>query len=536
MTKGIQGTSIPDFDVAMGHCTDYLPNRDLPEWRKYRDRYAIFEENVDRPTRIPKIIHQIWLGGNIPNIYLDFVDNLKAVNSGMEYKFWNETNIDFELLSGDLIHKINNFGQKSDLLRYEILNKYGGVYLDMDFHAVSSFEPLLTLNFFAGIVYSPTPSLANGLIGAVPGHPIIKECLSQASRSSDTHNFADIMNMTGPFMFTNVYNKLMDACPESVVFPVSYFYPYPNAERYKCLGNNHENYIRPETVCVHQWHCSWMKSNKKPGMIKKLKMKFLYSKLKWYLDVLNCGLDIDFRGILRRARAFPQFYRQLQAFKKSTNWPIQIEPRLGDRTAQAGALGEYFWQDLFVAKRILEIAPTRHVDVGSRIDGFVAHLACSRTLDIIDIRPLSEVIPGVAFHQVDITNLPEKWKKSADCVTCLHTIEHFGLGRYGDPIDADGWKSGLKNLAGIVQPGGRLILSTPVGSQRIKFNSHRIFDPATIADFASTIGFKMERFAYHTYGHGPESSIVVSKSITEDFIKLASIKYSVGIFEFSKSE
>lgn len=260
----------------------------------------------------------------------------------------------------------------------------------------------------------------------------------------------------------------------------------------------------------------------------------MINKIRWYLNVLCCGLQLDPRGIYRRGRSFPAFYRDLQTFKKNCDWPIQVEPRLGDNDAPAGALGEYFWQDLFVAKRVIELSPARHIDIGSRIDGFVAHLACTRTIEVIDIRPLAEKIPGVSFHQVDITNLPENWVSAADCVTCLHSIEHFGLGRYGDALDAGGWKSGLRNLARIVRPGGTLILSTPVGHQRVKFNSHRIFHPATIAGFGASIGLQVSQFFHHTYDSPPDSPITRSSDLEKDFSRLASMKYGLGIFEFKK--
>jgi len=256
--------------------------------------------------------------------------------------------------------------------------------------------------------------------------------------------------------------------------------------------------------------------------------------IRWYLNVLSCGLEIGIPAIFCRAKAFPRFYRDLQEFKKQTDWPIQVEPRLGDMQAQAGSLGEYFWQDLFVARRVIELAPERHIDVGSRIDGFIGHLACVRQIEVLDIRPLSETIPGVSFHQVDITSPPPEWIGVADCITCLHSIEHFGLGRYGDRLQAEGWKSGLVSLAGLVCPEGRLILSTPVGSQRVKFNSHRIFAPGTVADFAESIGLRLVGFAYHAHQYAPESPIVISHNFAEDFSRLASTKYNLGIFEFEK--
>jgi SAM-dependent methyltransferase len=161
----------------------------------------------------------------------------------------------------------------------------------------------------------------------------------------------------------------------------------------------------------------------------------------------------------------------------------------------SGSLGAYFHQDLAVAKWIHDDAPIRHVDVGSRLDGFIGNLACFRNVDVIDIRPAPADIPGVRFHQLDLmAELPEKWIECTDSLSCLHTIEHFGLGRYGDAIDPKGHHRGLAQLKRMVAPGGTLYLSTPIGPQRVEFNAHRIFAARTLIDWFGN-GWMIEKFA-----------------------------------------
>jgi len=114
---------------------------------------------------------------------------------------------------------------------------------------------------------------------------------------------------------------------------------------------------------------------------------------------------------------------------------------------------------------------------------------------VIDIRPAPSGIKGVVFHQLDLMGaLPEKWHGCADSLSCLHTIEHFGLGRYGDPIDPNGHHKGLEQLKRMVAEGGRLYLSTPIGPQRIEFNAHRIFGASTLLGWFAD-GWEIERFA-----------------------------------------
>ena len=82
---------------------------------------------------------------------------------------------------------------------------------------------------------------------------------------------------------------------------------------------------------------------------------------------------------------------------------------------------------------------------------------------------------GLRFVQGDMCRLDGFETGSVDSLSCLHTIEHVGLGRYGDPIDPEGWVVAVRELARILAPGGRLYLGTPIGRERVCFNSERVF-------------------------------------------------------------
>ena len=99
--------------------------------------------------------------------------------------------------------------------------------------------------------------------------------------------------------------------------------------------------------------------------------------------------------------------------------------------------------------------PRSHIDVGSRIDGFIAHHICVRNVEVLDIRPLSAKIENVTFIQWDITDPSSALNGLADCVSSLHTFEHIGLGRYGDKSDPDVWDKGLKSIISLLAPWGR---------------------------------------------------------------------------------
>ncbi|GAB3255248.1 hypothetical protein GCM10027456_31830 [Kineosporia babensis] len=110
------------------------------------------------------------------------------------------------------------------------------------------------------------------------------------------------------------------------------------------------------------------------------------------------------------------------------------------------------------------------------MDGFVAHVATFRPIDILDIRPLSTTAANISFTQRDLMLEDPSFDACTDSLSCLHTLEHFGLGRYGDPIDYDGYLKGWESLTRMLKAGGRFYFSVPMSrNQRIEFDAHRLF-------------------------------------------------------------
>lgn len=129
-----------------------------------------------------------------------------------------------------------------------------------------------------------------------------------------------------------------------------------------------------------------------------------------------------------------------------------------------------------MAQRVFQNKPERHVDLGSRVDGFVSHVAAFRSIEVLDIRPIERPITNVIFRQADLMQLPKELINYTDSISSLHVVEHFGLGRYGDPIDVNGHTKALDNLYLILRQGGKFYFSVPVGQQGILFNAHRLFN------------------------------------------------------------
>ena len=213
--------------------------------------------------------------------------------------------------------------------------------------------------------------------------------------------------------------------------------------------------------------------------------------------IRNAGIHP--RNLLKAICGWRRYIRERGEFRKlvtSDEFPWASElPMLTEWDDAAGCLGTYFYQDQLVARWIHDAAPSRHVDAGSRIDGFIGSISVFREVDVIDIRPLPQPVTNVRFHQLDLMQpLPTKWLESTDSLSCLHAIEHFGLGRYGDTIDPTGHIKGIAQMKQIVSSGGLFYLSTPIGPQRIEFNAHRVFAAQTVIDWFKD-GWAIERFA-----------------------------------------
>lgn len=246
---------------------------------------------------------------------------------------------------------------------------------------------------------------------------------------------------------------------------------------------------------------------------------------------MSAQFGFDPRKLLRSLRGLPRFIRDLFRFRAGYSGRLELLPCLHDWYAEAGTTkDEYFWQDLVVARMICAARPERHVDIGSRVDGFVAHVASFRDIEIFDIRPITTRIPGVLFKQADLMAADAPLTEYCDSLSCLHALEHFGLGRYGDPVDPKGYESGLRNMARILRPNGCFYLSVPVGIERVEFNANRIFDPQTIVDVADANHLTLRSFSVFSADKGLREIELTRESLAA----IGQLRYNLGIFTFEK--
>jgi SAM-dependent methyltransferase len=155
----------------------------------------------------------------------------------------------------------------------------------------------------------------------------------------------------------------------------------------------------------------------------------------------------------------------------------EISMRAGETGAQA-IDPHYILQASWAARRIRQSDPCLHTDVGSQVM-FVVMLSSFVPVEYLDLRPIPLEVPGLVQRAGDITRLPIDGG-SLVSISCLHVIEHVGLGRYGDGLDPGGSAKAASELARVLAREGRLYVSCPVGRERVVFNAHRVFSPAHV--------------------------------------------------------
>lgn len=211
--------------------------------------------------------------------------------------------------------------------------------------------------------------------------------------------------------------------------------------------------------------------------------------------------------------------------------PLRIAnlfPALGDKSSAAGvANGHYFHQDLWAARKIYQKNPDLHVDVGSSIEGFISHLLVfMKKVHVIDIRSLESDIENLTFIQSDATTLKELADNSVTSISSLHAAEHFGLGRYGDPIDPLAHISFMKSLARVLSINGTLYFSVPIGIERLEFNAQRVLSPYTVLQVFNASNLRLVSFSLVKDDH--------NLYLNADMDEASMQNYGCGLFEFTK--
>jgi len=267
-----------DFDSSMqkdlypkavansGNCFDIDGDELYNIFKNYYEAHNVMIIKLSEKPRIPKIIHQIWIGKEVPKEFLEFQKSWKEHHPDWEYRLWTQHNIPFnELRNYDLIKDSSNLGEVSDLVRLELLYKFGGLYVDMDTECLRAHDILHhAYDFYMCLqpLDSGLVQLANSPIGSIPGHPILKEMIEEVRRRSFmAEHKKNIPFKTGPVAVTQAFLKkahkdgFIDmALPTSFMFPL------------KCK----ETEIKKETwkkngaFSIHYWAKTWLSPSRRP--------------------------------------------------------------------------------------------------------------------------------------------------------------------------------------------------------------------------------------------------------------------------------
>ena len=213
-----------------------------------------------RTLKIPKIIHQIWIGKELPQAFVQFQRTWQIYHPDWEYRLWTQHDINsLNLRNREFVLQSRNPGEISDLMRYEILYQYGGVYLDVDYECLRSLDPLHYLyDFYIGIqpLDSGLVQLGIGIIGAAPGHPILNECIEHVKDGWGNKQLEQKATArTGPIYCTKIfYAHANRASTCDIALPASFFYPLGSKEtECKRLA-----WVQEGAFAVHHWAKSWL--------------------------------------------------------------------------------------------------------------------------------------------------------------------------------------------------------------------------------------------------------------------------------------
>ena len=217
-----------------------------------------------------------------------------------------------------------------------------------------------------------------------------------------------------------------------------------------------------------------------------------------YSLFLSCNSFFKFQPLLF-VRQFVLFFwqlRQLKILGKNAEFKnIQYQPCLFDNLSYTPLEPTYFFQDSWAAKKIFELKPRHHYDVGSSAKT-IGILSQFVPITMIDIRPIELQLENLFFKKGSVLKMPFE-DDSIETLSSLCVVEHIGLGRYGDALDPFGSEKAIVELKRVLKVGGILILSVPVNTENIiYFNAHRAFTRDYILSLFNDFELLEEKYQY----------------------------------------
>ncbi|CAA6606257.1 conserved hypothetical protein [Rhodospirillaceae bacterium LM-1] len=202
-------------------------------------------------------------------------------------------------------------------------------------------------------------------------------------------------------------------------------------------------------------------------------------------DATSTISDEDFREDFERFLI--QSSETSQRFRLDWN---ERKPILDERTKDTPFLAQYIYHTAWAARVLYRTKPARHVDISSQL-WFSTMVSAFVPTEFYDYRPPAVQLDNLKVGFADLRSLPFP-SGSIVSLSCMHVVEHVGLGRYGDPLDYDGDLKAIEELKRVLKPGGQLLFVVPLSEPRIVFNAHRYYHPNQILQAFE--GYALEEF------------------------------------------
>lgn len=222
---------------------------------------------------------------------------------------------------------------------------------------------------------------------------------------------------------------------------------------------------------------------------------------------------------------FRTLYRQTNNKRFSFNF-LDSYPCLLDKTVNTGFDRHYVFHTAWAARKVQQINPTVHYDISSSVY-FNAIVSAFTPIKFYDYRPAIMNLSGLSSEHADLYKLPFE-DNSIASLSCMHVIEHIGLGRYGDPMDYDGDLKAISEIKRVVSEGGRVLFVAPIGQNIIMYNAHRIYTYKQIIEYFDR--FELLEFSMI---EDDENGGTIVENATEELANKQ--VYGCGMFLFKKA-
>jgi SAM-dependent methyltransferase len=202
------------------------------------------------------------------------------------------------------------------------------------------------------------------------------------------------------------------------------------------------------------------------------------------------------------------------------------QPCLEDDTEATGFDTHYLYHVAWAVRKIIKASPNKHTDISSALN-FSAFLSALIPTTFIDYRPADIELSNLHCQKGDLTDAGAWKPEQFDSISCMHVVEHIGLGRYGDNLDVNADLNAINTLKKIVKQNGKLYFVVPVGKPSINFNAHRIYLANKISEYFAD-QFELQEFYFIP---GPQNMHPI---VNCHFEYTLQFPYGCGCFEFRK--